>query len=145
MTDDSRMTDHSRMTDDSQPTETNEHVNGAASPGAATPASEAARAEAQAADKTRERIRHLPPEVGVVLLTVGVAGLILPGPIGTPLVLAGGLVLAPRAFDGLERWVQRRFPAVHQQGRRHLDRFINDFERRFGSVEKLPPPAKSAE
>ncbi|HEV3005989.1 MAG TPA: hypothetical protein VGX78_16090 [Pirellulales bacterium] len=87
--------------------------------------------EAQAAEQTRERLRHLPPEVGVVLLSAGVAGLILPGPIGTPLVLAGGLVLAPRAFDRLERWVQRRFPLIHQHGRRHLDRFIDDFQRRY--------------
>lgn len=102
---------------------------------AASAANEAARAEEQAADKTRERIRRLPPEVGVVLLTVGAAGLVLPGPIGTPLVLAGGLVLAPRAFDGLERWVQRRFPSVHKHGRRHLDRFIDDFESRYGTVD----------
>ncbi len=101
---------------------------------AASAAHEAARAEELAADKTRERIRHLPPEVGVVLLTVGVAGLVLPGPIGTPLVLAGGLVLAPRAFDGLERWVQRRFPSVHRHGRRHIDRFIDDFESHYGTV-----------
>jgi len=85
----------------------------------------------QAADQTRERLRRLPPEVGVVLLTVGIAGLILPGPMGTPLVLAGGLVLAPRAFDRVERWVQKRFPTIHQHGRHHLDRFVDDFERRF--------------
>jgi hypothetical protein len=89
----------------------------------------------QAADHTRERLRRLPPEVGFVLLTVGIAGMILPGPMGTPLALAGGLVLAPRAFDRVERWVQKRFPKIHHHGRHHLNRFIDDFERRF--------PAKS--
>ena len=86
--------------------------------------------EEQAADHTRERLRRLPPEVCVVLLPVGIAGIILPGPMGTPLVLAGGLVLAPRAFDRMERWVQKRFPTIHQHGRHHLNRFIDDFERR---------------
>ena len=51
-----------------------------------------------AAEDTRRRIRRLPPEVGVVLLTVGIAGVILPGPVGTPVLLAGGLVLMPLRY-----------------------------------------------
>jgi hypothetical protein len=87
--------------------------------------------EAQAADATRDRIRKLPPEVGVVLMGVGVLGIILPGPMGTPLVLAGGLVLMPRAFNSTERWVARTFPAMHRVGMKYVDRFIDDFERRY--------------
>jgi len=88
-------------------------------------------AEAHAAEQTRHRLRLLPPEVGAVLVTVGVVGLILPGPWGTPFLLAGGLVLAPRYFHRTELWVQKRFPDMHQAGRRRVDRFIEDFEKRF--------------
>src|SRR5690242_8692094 len=79
--------------------------------------------EAEAAERTRHRLRLLPPEVGAVLVTVGVAGLILPGPFGTPFLLAGGLILAPRYFHRMELWAQKRFPEMHRTGRRHVDRF----------------------
>jgi hypothetical protein len=82
-------------------------------------------------DHMRERIRQLPPEVGAVLMTAGVVGLILPGPIGTPLVLAGGLVLMPKTFSRWEKWFAKRFPTMHEHGMRHVDRFIDDFERRY--------------
>src|SRR5206468_1701218 len=38
------------------------------------------------------RIKDLPKEVGVMLMTVGALGFILPGVVGTPAVIAGGLV-----------------------------------------------------
>src|SRR5262245_24628588 len=85
----------------------------------------------QAAEQTRERLRLLPPEVGAVLVTVGIGGLILPGPFGTPFILAGGLVLAPRYFHRAELWVQKTFPNAHRAGRRRLNRFIDDFEKRY--------------
>jgi hypothetical protein len=87
--------------------------------------------ENEAAERTRQRLRLLPPEVGAVLVTVGVAGLILPGPFGTPFILAGGLILAPRYFHRAELWLQKRFPDVHGAGRRRVDRFIDDFEKRY--------------
>jgi hypothetical protein len=87
------------------------------------------------ADETRERIRRLPPEVGAVLITVGVAGVVLPGPVGMPLLLAGGLALAPSVFGRFERWVEKRFPTLHWHGMKNVNRFIDDFERRY------PPPA----
>jgi len=92
----------------------------------------------EAAEGTRQRIRRLPPEVGAVLMTVGVAGIVLPGPVGTPLLLAGGLVLMPGIFDKFERWVGKRYPKLHGHGMKYVDRFIDDFERRF-------PPDKSVE
>ena len=85
----------------------------------------------QEAEQTRQRLRLLPPEVGAVLVTVGIGGLILPGPFGTPFILAGGLVLAPRYFHRAELRVQKKFPNAHRAGRRRLDRFIDDFEKRY--------------
>jgi hypothetical protein len=83
------------------------------------------------AAEARERIQRLPPEVGAVLVAVGIAGMILPGPVGTPLLLAGGLALMPSVFGRAERWVEKRFPSLHWHGMKNVHRFIDDLERRF--------------
>jgi uncharacterized membrane protein YbaN (DUF454 family) len=44
----------------------------------------------------------LPKEVGVMLVSVGVLGFVLPAVAGTPAIVAGGLVLWPRTFGKLE-------------------------------------------
>jgi len=87
--------------------------------------------EASRAEQMRQRLRQLPPEVGAVLVAAGVVGLILPGPVGTPLLLAGGLALMPGVFGRMEKWVATRYPKVHGEGMRHVDRFINDIEKRY--------------
>ena len=103
----------------------------------------------EATEWTRQRIRRLPPEVGAVLVGVGVVGLILPGPVGAPLILAGGLVLIPRVFGHLEGWLHKRFPKSHRIGLRYVDRFIDDYERRYpercGSTDFAPAGAASAD
>jgi hypothetical protein len=83
------------------------------------------------AQETRQRIQRLPPEVGAVLVAVGIAGMILPGPVGTPLLLAGGLALMPSVFGRAERWVEKRFPNLHWHGMKNVNRFIDDLEKRF--------------
>jgi hypothetical protein len=85
----------------------------------------------EAAEWTRNRIRGLPPEVGAVLVGVGIMGFVFPGPVGAPLVLAGGLVLIPRVFGRLECWLHRKFPRSHRVGMQYVDRFIDDYEKRF--------------
>ena len=82
-------------------------------------------------DGTRARIRRLPPEVGAVFLAVGVVGVIIPGPIGAPFLLAGGLVLMPNFFNKFEHWIEKKLPNIHDIGMRNVDRFIDNFERRF--------------
>jgi hypothetical protein len=69
--------------------------------------------------------------VGAVLLTVGMAGIILPGPVGLPFFLTGCVVLFPGVFGKVERWVEKRFPSLHRHGMRQVDRFIHDFEKRY--------------
>jgi hypothetical protein len=77
-----------------------------------------------------KRIKELPKEVGVMLITAGIVGLILPGP-GTPALIAGGLALWPKAFDKLESWLERHHPGVHRESMKQVDRFLNDLERRY--------------
>ena len=78
-----------------------------------------------------ETLEDLPKEVGVLLLALGVIGLVLPGPIGTPALVAGGVVLWPGTFGKLSRWMERRYPRVHRSGMRHISRFIADLDRRY--------------
>jgi hypothetical protein len=76
------------------------------------------------------KIKELPKEVGVMLVTAGIVGFILPGP-GTPAIIAGGLVLWPETFGKLESWLERRHPQVHREGMRHINRFLTDLEKRY--------------
>ena len=113
-----------------------------AGPAPVADAVEQSQNEDTAADGTRRRIRRLPPEVGAVLITVGVAGVILPGPIGAPFLLAGGLALMPSVFGRFERWIEKRYPSLHWHGMRNVDRFIDSLERRFppeASADDKPP------
>jgi hypothetical protein len=77
------------------------------------------------------RIKDLPREVGVMLLTVGALGFVLPGVVGTPAVIAGGLVLWPKAFGKVENWFERRFPKMHKQSLYQINRYLNDLENRY--------------
>jgi hypothetical protein len=77
------------------------------------------------------RIKDLPKEVGVMLMTVGVLGFVLPGVVGTPAAIAGGLVLWPKAFGKVENWFERRFPETHKQSLYQINRYLNDLEARY--------------
>lgn len=85
-------------------------------------------ANAELADVNR--IKDLPKELGVMLLTAGIVGFILPGP-GTPAIIAGGLVLWPKAFGRLESWLERAHPKVHREGMQQINRFLSDLQRRY--------------
>ena len=78
-----------------------------------------------------QRIKNLPTAVGVVLVGAGIAGIILPGPLGTPLIIAGGLVLAPRSFGKLTQLIETRYPELHRIGLDAVDRFLVDLDRRY--------------
>lgn len=77
-----------------------------------------------------EKFKELPKEVGVMLVTAGIVGLILPGP-GTPALIAGGLALWPKAFSKLEFWLERHHPMVHRHSMQQIHRFLNDLEKRY--------------
>ena len=73
----------------------------------------------------------LPREVGVMLLSVGVLGVVLPGVMGAPALVAGGLVLWPKAFRPVESWFARQSPSLHRKGMRQIGRFLTDLGNRF--------------
>ena len=78
-----------------------------------------------------ERLEQLPPEIGLLIVGVGLVGLIFPGPFGTPLMIAGGLSLWPRAVRPADRWMARKFPSAHASGAHWLERFMDDLDTRY--------------
>jgi hypothetical protein len=81
-------------------------------------------------DDELPELRALPKEVGVMLLSAGVIGMVMPGP-GTPAIIAGGLVLWPDGFGKVEGWVQKRFPMAHRTGMKQIKRYLKDLDRRY--------------
>ena len=82
------------------------------------------------------KIEDLPKEVGVMLVSVGALGVVLPGLMGAPALVAGGLVLWPGTFGGLEEWLRRRNPGLYHRGMQQLSRFLDDLERRYPDLTK---------
>ena len=82
-------------------------------------------------DETLGKLKELPKEVGAMLISVGALGVVLPGMMGVPAVVAGGLVLWPEAFGKVEDWFQRRYPSLHRKGMRQVGRYLDDMARRF--------------
>jgi hypothetical protein len=76
-------------------------------------------------------IEALPKEAGVFLLLIGVGGLLLPGPIGTPFIVLSAVVFFPKLFRKVDQQIVKRFPESHRQGMKQVNRFVSDLERRY--------------
>jgi hypothetical protein len=94
-----------------------------------------------ASEATRRKLEALPPEIGALLVLIGILGLLLPGPVGTPFVIAGGVALWPKAFGKVDGWFERRFPKAHRGGMRQIDRYLADMEKRVPGTISRPSPA----
>ena len=92
-----------------------------------------------------DTMRRSLTKIGVLLITVGVIGVLLPGPVGTPFLIAGGLVFWPKGFMCMEHWVLRRFPRSHEIGLAQIERYLADLEKRYpGSIQSEPIITNSA-
>ena len=85
----------------------------------------------QEEEKYIELLGKLPAEIGTMLIIVGAAGIVFPGPFGTPLLLAGAVTLWPKTFAPMERFFAKRCPKVHRQGVAQIRRYITDLNRRY--------------
>ena len=70
-------------------------------------------------------------ELGVLLLVSGIAGIVLPGPVGTPLVILACVMIWPRTFKPVNMLFARCFPRTHHFGSLQSARFLSDLERRY--------------
>jgi hypothetical protein len=91
------------------------------------------RLQKQDFDELNERLLEMPREVGWLMVSIGVIGVALPGIVGTPALLAGGLMLWPKGFRTVNSWVRKRFPKTHEHGVEQLIRYLDDMERRYPS------------
>jgi hypothetical protein len=105
---------------------------------AATKVADKERLTGEQIDGMNGKLAKMPPLIGVLVLTAGVVGVVLPGMLGTPLVVTGGMMLAPHvpALEKADRWIQRRFPAIRAESLRFAHRFMIDFENRYPSNKR---------
>ncbi len=96
----------------------------------------AGKAPMQPPQEIEARLADLPKEVGVLLVTIGTMGVVLPGIVGTPALLAGGLMLWPRGFRVVNGWLERKCPKLHGHGAAQLIRYLDDLERRYPNATR---------
>jgi hypothetical protein len=77
------------------------------------------------------RIAELPQEAGWALLTAGVIGVIAPGIIGLPFLVAGAFVLTPGGPRMLSRWAGRKPRKFAHSTLRQICRLLDDLEHRY--------------
>ena len=103
----------------------------AADPGTPGTRQIGAATEAAEDDQAISRIMNLPRDVGWMMVSVGVLGVILPGIPGVPFLLAGSAVLTPGGPRLLTRWARRRPQGVVHGGLKQIGRWLDDLERRY--------------
>ena len=93
--------------------------------------------EALAVDHaTAERIQKLPHDIGWLLVTAGVVGVVMPGVLGVPFLALGGLILLPGTNRRAERWLTGHSPRIFKGSIRQINRFLDDLERRYPRSSK---------
>ena len=82
-------------------------------------------------ESTVQRIERLPKDIGWLLITAGIMGVILPGVLGMPFLVLGGLVLTPGTNKRAERWLSGHSPKLFKGSARQINRFLDDLEKRY--------------
>lgn len=77
------------------------------------------------------RIANLPPDIGWLMVSIGVLGVVLPGIIGTPFLVAGVAVLTPGGPKLLTRWAGNKPNGFVHKGLRQIGRWLDDLDRRY--------------
>ena len=89
------------------------------------------REEQKEDDAVVERVGRLDHEVGWVLVSAGVIGMIVPGILGTPFLLMGAFALWPGNRKRVEKWRQGHSPKFFHGSMKQINRFLDDLERRY--------------
>ncbi len=73
----------------------------------------------------------LTPEIGWMMMGVGVLGVILPGLPGAPFFLVGGAVLVPGGKKRIARWIGKKPRPAVEKSLDVIGRFMGDLETRY--------------
>lgn len=73
----------------------------------------------------------LPRDVGWLLFGVGFAGVVAPGIFGLPFMVGGGMILWPKACQGLIELLGGDSTKTMNAGARQIHRFLSDLEKRY--------------
>jgi len=82
------------------------------------------------------RIEHLPTDVGWLLIWVGTLGVILPGIIGVPLLVAGAAVVLPGGRKWLIRWAGHKPPKFVHASMKQIGRMLDQMDRRYPPLKR---------
>ena len=82
------------------------------------------------------RIEQLPREVAWLMVYVGVLGLVVPGILGAPFLVAGTAILSPGGPKRLARWAGRKPHRLVHLGVAQITRLVDDLERRYPLLPK---------
>lgn len=93
-------------------------------------------AEPQGGDDVMKQIEELPPEVGWLLVYVGVLGFALPGITGAPFLVVGVGVISPRGRKYIARWIGKDPPRFVRAGVHQIVRMVDDLDRRYPLLPK---------
>jgi len=83
-----------------------------------------------------DRVEHLNRGVGWVLISAGLIGMVVPGVLGTPFLIMGGLALWPGNRKRVERWRQGHSPKMFHGAMKQINRFLDDLEKRYPRIDK---------
>lgn len=78
-----------------------------------------------------DRVEHLARDVAWVLITAGVVGIIMPGVLGTPFLIAGAAALWPGNRKRFQHWREGHSPKFFHGSMKQINRFLDDLERRY--------------
>lgn len=82
------------------------------------------------------RVEGLSRSAGWILISAGVVGLVVPGVLGTPFLILGGLALWPGNHKRVDRWRQGHSPKMFHGAMKQINRFLDDLEKRYPYVDK---------
>lgn len=85
---------------------------------------------------TIQRIERLPRDIGWLLVTAGMVGIVMPGVLGLPFLVLGGLVLMPVTSRRAEHWLSGHSPAIFKGSVKQINRFLDDLEKRYPRSRK---------
>jgi hypothetical protein len=78
----------------------------------------------------------IPRDAGLLLTTAGILGLVVPGVVGMPFLILGGLILLPQSRSRAEGWLSGKAPKAFGGSIKQINRFLRDLERRYPDAAK---------